>query len=134
MDPWVVAILPLFGVMVGAAMQFLFGRAAERNKQAENLRAQAYSDYLRAVAAAGHLARDEDFRNAQRDAADTKARISVYGSARVIKALAQFEEVGPVLNNDRSTRAFVSLVTSMRPSRESISARELELVLFGRRG
>jgi hypothetical protein len=131
MDNWTIVILPLSGVMIGAAMQFFFSRAVEREKHVGNLRSQAYADYLRAVAAAAHLLTNEDLRNALRDAADAKARISVYGSARVIKALSQFEEAGAVLNNERSVRAFVSVVASMRSIKSKIPVRELELVLLG---
>lgn len=70
MNDWAIAILPLLGVMLGAALQFWLSRAAEREKHTEGLRSQAYADYLRAVAAAAHLRSDEDLRDAHRDAAD----------------------------------------------------------------
>ncbi len=131
MNNWAIAILPLLGVVVGAAVQFWFTRTAEREKHADDLKSQAYADYLRAVAAAAHLRTEEDLVNAMRNAADAKARISVYGSAPVIKALSQFEEAGAVLNNERSTRAFVSLIYSMRSGKGTVPAHELELVLLG---
>lgn len=131
MTSWTIAILPVLGVVIGAAVQFWFSRAAEREKHTGSLRSQAYSDYLRAVAAAAHLGSDEDLRVALRDAADAKARISVYGSAPVIKALSKFEETGAVLNTERSREAFVALVTSMRPSCARVPVRELERVLLG---
>lgn len=81
MNDWMIAILPVLGVILGAALQFWFSRTAEREKHAATLQSQAYADYLRAVAAAGHLRSDEDLRDAHRDAADAKARIAVYGSA-----------------------------------------------------
>jgi hypothetical protein len=131
MNHWTIAILPLFGAIIGAAVHFWFGKAAERKKHVHTLRAQAYADYLRAVAAAAHLGSEEDLRDALRQAADAKARICVYGSSRVIKALSRFEEVGAVLNNQHSTQAFVSLVSSMRSGGDAIPVRELELVLLG---
>ena len=73
MNDWTIAILPVLGIIVGAALQFWFSRAAEREKHTDALRSQAYADYLRAVAAAGHLRSDEDLRDAHRDAADAKA-------------------------------------------------------------
>ena len=131
MDKWLIAVLPLLGVLIGAAVQFWFSRAAEREKHASSLRSGAYADYLRAVAEAAHLGSDEDLRNAHRDAADAKARIAVYGSAQVIRALSRFEETGAVLNNEDSRRAFVALVTSMRPLGGAAPVRELEIVLLG---
>lgn len=131
MHDWVIAILPLLGVMLGAALQFWLSRAADGEKHTEGLRSQAYADYLRAVAAAGHLRSDEDLRDAHRDAADAKARIAVYGSASVISALARFEENGAVLTNGPPAVAFVSLVSSMRPSGATVADRDLRLVLLG---
>ena len=91
-----IAALPLTGVVLGATLQFWLVRAATREQHAVTLRSQAYADYLRAVAASGHLRSDDDLRNAHRDAADAKARIAVYGSTDFIKALSRFEEAGAV--------------------------------------
>jgi hypothetical protein len=68
-------------------LEFWLTRSAAREQHSDTLRSQAYADYLRAVAAAGHLRADEDLRDAHRDAADAKARIAVYGTAEAIKAL-----------------------------------------------
>ena len=116
---------------MGAALQFWLSLAAEREKHTDALRSQAYADYLRAAAAAGHLRSDEDLRDAHRDAADAKARIAVYGSASVIKALSRFEETGAILTNDPSTEAFVALVSSMRSAGSTVPNRELKIVLLG---
>src|SRR5215213_8935134 len=116
MNAWTLATLPLIGVVLGAGLQFLLTRATAREQQTATLRSQAYADYLRAVAAAGHLRSDEDLRDAHRDAADAKARIAVYGTVDVIKARARFEESGAVLSHSPASRAFVSLVSAMRPS------------------
>jgi hypothetical protein len=136
MNGWLIAVLPLIGVIVGAALQHVLGRTAEKERQVYTLRTAAYVDYLRAVAAAGHLRSDEDLRDAHRDAADAKSRIAVYGSAKVVHALAQFEEAGAVLDNACAYNAFIQLVAAMRPWGESLSLRDIELVLFGpeRRG
>lgn len=131
MSSWAIAILPLLGALLGASLQFWFGRMAEREKHAEGLRSQAYADYLRAVAAAAHLRSDEDMRDAHRDAADAKARIAVYGSASVISALAQFEEAGASVTNDPAAAAFIALVSSMRSSRATVPDRDLRHVLLG---
>jgi hypothetical protein len=106
-------------------------RAATREQHAETLRSQAYADYLRAVAAAGHLRSDDDLRDAHRDAADAKARIAVYGSTDVIKALSRFEEAGAVLSDGLAAKAFVSLVSAMRSGAGIVPEHELELLLLG---
>ncbi len=126
-----IALLPWIGIFIGAVLTFTFGRRSDRQKQVEALRSQAYADYLRAVAASGHLRSDEDLRDALRDAADAKARLAVYGSAAVIAALARFEETGAKLSSGPSTAAFLFLVSSMRPTTETVASRDLKLVLFG---
>jgi hypothetical protein len=130
MNAWAIAILPLVGVLLGAGLQFWLSRAAAREQHSATLRSQAYADYLRAVAAAGHLRSDEDLRDALRDAADAKARIAIYGGNEVIKALSRFEEAGAVLSDEPAAKAFVSLVSAMR-SGAAVPDHELELLLLG---
>jgi len=62
---------------------------------------------------------------------DAKARIAVYGTVGVIKALARFEESGAVLSHGPASRAFVSLVSTMWPKSGDVSEHELELLLLG---
>ena len=131
MDNWAIAIFPLVGVALGAGLQFWSSRAAERKKHADLLQSQAYADYLRAVAAAGHLRSGEHLRDAHRDAADAKARIAVYGSAEVIKALASFEDAGAVVTDGPAGEAFISLVARMRTGDKAVPRHELELLLLG---
>lgn len=131
MNEWAVAVLPLVGVVLGAALQFWLSRTAERERYTTDQRSQAYADYLRAVAAAAHLRCDEDLRDAYRDAADAKARIAVYGSSLVIKALSQFEEFGATLGDVGAGRAFLAVVSAMRSDCNVVPERELELILLG---
>ena len=125
------AILPLLGVAVGALLQFWLSRSAETTKQLALLRSQAHVDYLRAVAKAAHAGSPEGRRSAIADAADAKARIAVYGTAMVIKALARFEEAGPALDNPRSTACFLALVSAMRGALGEANDDDLRAVLIG---
>ncbi|SRR6266511_3745571 len=131
MNTWAVALLPLVGVVLGAGLQFLLSRAATREQRAATLRSEAYADYLRAVAASGHLRSDEDLRDAHRDAADAKARIAIYGTTDVVRALSCFEEAGAMLSDAAGAKAFVSLVGAMRLGAGQPSEHELELLLLG---
>lgn len=67
--------------------------------------------------------------------ADAKARICVYGSAKVIEALAAFERDGPVLDTDSSTANFLDLCDKIRQEStdkvEIVQAESLRLILFG---
>lgn len=131
MNAWAIAVLPLVGAIVGAVLQFWLSRATERQKQADSLRTAAYVDYLRAVAASAHLRSDEDLRDALRDGADAKARIAVYGTLAVIRALAEFELCGATIEDARSRGAFLGLVCAMRSNYNEMNPRDMELILFG---
>jgi len=128
---WAIATLPLVGVIVGAVLQFWLGRAADLRRQTEVRRAEAYVDYLRSVVDAAHQRMPEDLGAALRAAADAKARIVVFGSTEVIKALAQFEDTGPVLNTPGSIEAFARVASAMRPRGEGVGLEEIKLVLVG---
>jgi len=131
-DTWAIAILPLVGVVLGAALHFWFSRAAARMQHADTLQSQAYADYLRAVTAIAHQSSETDLSDGLRNLADAKARIAIYGSKEAIKALSEFEEAGAVLFKDHpAADMFISLVSSMRPSGSTVSRHELELVLLG---
>jgi len=131
MNDWAIAIPPLIGVVLGASLRFWFNRTASQEQQLQNLRAQAYSDYLRAVAASAHLRSDEDLRDADRDAADAKARIAVYGTSPVIQALADFEKAGAVLSKGPAAKAFVAMVSRMRSEKDRVATKDLEMLLLG---
>lgn len=132
MNQWI-ALLPLVGVVIGAAMQYWFSRSAEVRKQIELLQSQSYVDFLRAVTKSAHANSADAIRSAQADATDAKARLAVYGASDVIVALARFEEAGAVLDNPQTKAAFVTLVAAMRQKRGAANANDLGLVLFGKR-
>jgi hypothetical protein len=129
MSGWT-AILPLIGVAIGALLQHWLSRNAEARKQLELLRSQAYVDYLRAVAKAAHASSSDAQRSALADAADAKARIAVYGSARVVQALAAFEQAGPTLDNPRSIACFLAVVSAMRIQAGAASTDDLKAMLI----
>ena len=127
----VVALLTLAGVVVGATLQFWFGREGERRKHMELLRAESYVDYLHAVASVAHADSPDEQRIARKAVADAKARIAVYGTANVVAALARFERAGAVLNNGPSCQAFAELVSAMRQKGCGIGVEEIQAVLMG---
>ena len=128
---WSTALLPVAGIVIGALLQFLFGRVSERDKHVSTLRAGAYADYLSAVALSAHLRSDDDFVAALRSAAEAKARITVYGTARAIAALAAFERAGGTLTSATARDAFVDLVAAMRWPRARVANDDIRQVLLG---
>ncbi len=131
MNDWLTGILPMIGIVIGAGLQYALSRSAERVKKIDELRTEAYADYLRGVAAAAHLTSDQDFVEANRSVADAKTRIVVYGKPRVIEALALFEKDGASLNTETGIAAFVNLVLAMRLTKPMISEKDIRLILLG---
>lgn len=132
MSAWT-ALLPLLGVALGALLQYWLSRGAEARKQLELLRSQAHVDFLRAIAQAAHARSADDQRSAVAQATDAKARIAVYSTATVVRALASFEEAGPALDNPHSKDRFLALVSAMRGAQGKIDENDLRAVLIGPR-
>ncbi len=109
----------------------MLSREAERDRQIGTLRSAAYSDYLRALVASKFLASDQDLVGVLRTATDAKARIVVYGTSRVVGALAHFEEMGASIHDDKGMESFTSLILAMRESKDATADRDIRLVLFG---
>lgn len=126
-----VTLLPLLGVVRGAALQSTLARHADRKQQDDALRSQTYSDYLRAVAAAAHVRSDEDLRDALREAADAKARMAVHGTSSAVSALARFETEGAALTERPAADAFIDLVKCMRSHIDLVPDSALRIVLLG---
>ena len=104
----------------------------------EALKTQAYVDYLRPVAQIAQLGKGDSSKRSELLAAlaDAKTRICIYGSAKVIDALASFEKVGPILVSSNSRGEFLAVCNEMRRhslgESEVVQADNLNLVLFGR--
>ena len=133
MATWSTALLPLLGVLTGAGLQFLAGRSLERRRHLSQLKAQAYADYFKAVSA---LATSDKTASANRDLADAKSRICLYGSDKVLACLGQLERIGPDLSSKPARDAVVALVKEARKDTSAgagnDTAEDLALVLFGR--
>jgi hypothetical protein len=108
MSEWLDSVLPLAGVVLGAAVTFWFSRTADKDKHVEEQRSKAYADYLQALAASAHGT------NTSAAAADAKCRISVYGTSKVVQELAAFCEMGESLFYDEQKRAFLDVIAAMR--------------------
>jgi hypothetical protein len=128
----VASLLPLLGVVLGAALQHYFTREATKRESLMSLRTQAYIDYLSGTAEAATTGRDAE---TLAKVAESKARISVYGSGPVVKAIADFEKVGPVLDSDAGMESYLDIVDKMRAEAvigsEDANAEDLKLLLFG---
>jgi hypothetical protein len=58
------AILSLFGVLLGASLQYVFTRYLDNQRHHRELRTQSYMDYLNSVSGLAHLNEPGVHRNA----------------------------------------------------------------------
>jgi hypothetical protein len=138
--PTVLAIvLPLAGVIAGASLQYVFSRFTEAHKELRRLRSEACVDYLRRVSEspwvpAGDSAAQREFLSGLTEA---KIRLSVYGSAEVINALAAFEDEGAKIATSRQKNLFLRIVWAMRKDtaggRRIPKEQSLDTILMGNR-
>jgi hypothetical protein len=129
------AVLPLVGVLIGAGLQYLFGRTLESRKQLSLQKSQAYADYFRSFAA---LATHGESKEALANAADAKTRVCIYGSSEIMRRLVEFEDLGSAANTDESRMVIARMCKDMRRDigmrDEGFDERDLYRILFGRPG
>lgn len=138
MPEWIKNITPMIGVLLGAFLQYWFSKSSEGRKHQINLRTQAYVDFLRAVAGRA-IAQKSDDKDKEKEnrmlMADSKVRISVYGSKKVIESLSNFIKAGEKFSTPEGIESFTSLIQTIR--QESLKQKitvidnELSILLFG---
>jgi hypothetical protein len=116
-----VAILSLFGVIVGAmltaASQYYFTRMTESSKTYQNLRTTAYVDFIRSTA---EIAMSQKMQDKEKELkgsinlTDAKGRIGIYGSKQVVAAIAAFFRNYGALTSPAAYSAFLEIVRTMR--------------------
>lgn len=105
------ATLPLVGVIVGAGLQYWFGRALETKKQVALQRVQAYSDYFKSAAQLSKQGRTPEN---MAFATDAKVRVCLYGSANVVRRLHDLDLAGNDLSRPEGAAAVTALLAEMR--------------------
>ena len=131
------ALLSLFGVIAGATLQFLFTRHLDGKKHHRDLRAKAYADYLQCVSEHANLRpphQSTEGRQLGARTADSKCRITLYGSPAVVESFANFERLGASMASTEQRAAFTHMVQEMRTDAlggPKASEADLEAVLLG---
>lgn len=122
----ITAIVALGSIIIGAILQNKFGIIAESSKQYQNLKIQAYVDFIKSAAGIAIAQKRQDSQK-ESDAltlmADAKIRIAVYGNREVVDLMADFFRNYGSFNSPDAFRSFVSIVQKMRA--ESIDKKEL---------
>jgi len=138
MDEIINYTLPILGVIIGASLQFFFSKISENKKQQKLLKNNAYADFLSAVAG---IAISQKYNNKDKEIeytillANSKSKIAVYGSDKVISKIAEFWRIGPNLINPLSLTAFTLLVLEMRNDNhksDNIKFNDISQLLIGK--
>src|SRR4051812_45376374 len=109
------SVLTLVGLIVGATLQYRFNRAIEVRRQVIMARTECYVDYIRCVSQRAFQANDPAKAakwNAQ--VLDARARICIYGSHDVIKALARVERRRDPELSDAYLEQILDVLAAMR--------------------
>jgi len=122
----ITAMVAVVGIIIGAFLQYKFGNISESSKQYQNLKIQAYVDFIKSAAGIAIAQKSNDPKR-ESDAltlmADAKTRIAVYGSREVVYLMADFFRNYGSFDSPEACRSFVSIVQKMRA--ESINRKEL---------
>ena len=134
----ITTLLSFFGVIIGAALQYLFTRHLDNQKHHRELRTKAYTDYLKCVAEHANIGKQRqspEWRELATRTADAKCRICLYGSSSAVKAFAEFERLGATMNTPEQCTTFTCMVSIMRSDSAigggNVELKDLETVLLG---
>lgn len=131
------AFLSFVGLVIGASLQYFFTRHIENQRHIRELSSKAYMDYLKTVSELANYRPKEKTKeriDLMVKAADSKARICLYGCRKAIHAFSRFEELGAKIDTEEQRLAFTEMVSAMRldsGSEIGVEARAFQIVLLG---
>jgi hypothetical protein len=125
LPPLLTVALPLAGVVVGALLQYCFNHFTERRKELRRLRSEAYVAHLHCVS---ESPRGDDGARVEllTKLTEAKTRIRVYGSTKVINALANFEVGGARITTPAQKNLFLHIIQAMRIDSAGVRHTKLE--------
>lgn len=121
---FLINILPILGVIVGAFLQFYFSKNKDNRQLKKTLEVSAYTDYLKAIVGLSMAQRFNDEAEKRKylsQLTEAKSRIAIYGSKNVIKCLAEFERAGANVTTNQQKILFIKIGQTMRNANISIS-------------
>lgn len=106
-------LVSFLGVIVGASLQYFFTKYLENQRHIRTLKTQAYTDYLKYLADSSY-ADDSSKKETLARITDSKARICLYGSKKVLTKLSNFHRLGARFDSVEQKQSFVEVVREMR--------------------
>jgi hypothetical protein len=115
--PIIVALVGFAGLITGSGLTYFLNRKTEYAKQFQLLRTQAYVDFIKGWAGMG---RSQFFGDKEKEleytilTVESKARISIYGSEKVVKKLAEFIREYNETISQEGAKSYSELINIMR--------------------
>lgn|SRR5579863_832288 len=135
---YLTTVISASAVILTAFLTYIFAKTGDRRKHYQDLRTTAYVDFVKSAAGIAIAQNYSDHAKVLESTilmVDAKTRISIYGSKKVISALANFFKQHGMLNNKIAYTAFVEIVEAMRAETpngmEVVDHEQLGNLLFG---
>jgi hypothetical protein len=122
------ALIAVVSAAIGVYLQYKFGILAEKSKQYQNLKSQAYIDFIKSAAGSSIAQKHRDAKGMfdfKTLMTDSKIRIAIYGSREVVELVADFFRRYGSLDLPESCRSFSAIVRKMRA--ESMDRKEFSV-------
>ena len=108
------ALIGLAGIVVGGALQAGMQFVLARRSHERTLKAQAYLTFFKGLAATSHSRSDEEFSAGNGVMAEGRALVAIYGSEKVVEAMAMsFRQEGK-LHDEGSWQVHAGVLKAMR--------------------
>jgi hypothetical protein len=135
-DPIFVAIVGFLAAIGGGVFQAWATRNFEELKFGRQVRHDAYAEYLKAIGKLSFAKTDEAKDLAHSGVAEARGRISLYGSPRVVSAMAKSFRRGGDLHSDQARPDHTEMVAAMRadvdPKGSAANGQDLFELMYGR--
>ena len=130
-------VIALVVVLIGYSTQYWYSKKLESEKHKQNLRTNAYVDFIMAVTGKAITQKNKMNKEQEFDLilAEAKARLSIYGSKEVIESIAKFWREGDAsLGTPEGRDLFINIWQTMRkeylPKDENVLNKEISQLLF----
>lgn len=133
-------LLPIIGVVIGATLQYVFTRVLEERRHQQNLRTEAYVDFIRGFVGADFAKEKDKEQEFISLFSDATTRIGIYGGKEVLEAIANVKRVSANykkgdVSESEFIRSFIAIIQAMREEnlpKESVSDKDISQSLFGK--
>ncbi|WP_342609708.1 hypothetical protein [Vibrio tritonius] len=134
----IVALIGISSVIVSAVVQFVLGRLSEKSKKTNEIRSQAYLDFLNSVsdiASTSKLRHEKMDLKQLQNLTSAKTRVVLIGSDEVVQEIHNYFNKHGRLDSDESLADFSLIVSAMRrdlSGKNTLENKILMEALFGK--